>query len=413
MKILFISGLYPPRAKGGAELSTHLIARGLVKLGHEVTVITESFDSAQDKGRGTRDGEYEGVKVFYRDISLTAKPLMEKRYARKQAKKLGGIIEELGEFDVVHAHDFRSAQILSEVGLDNVVATVRDYAQVCGTTHNIQEDGNRCHCTIRDLLKTTRIREAAVWRKPFRLWQYRYNIGYRKSSFKQIKNHIYISHAQLDEVKEQQDLAGINTAVIYNPVPDEYLNDRVRKATSGQVLYVGRVEEYKGVLLLLTAWKNVAKNMPNAILIIVGEGAQRGDYEDLISKSGLQYRVKFVGRVEWDRMQKTYDEAEVVVSPHMWSEPFGRTVVEAMARGKIVVAANSGGPGEIIMNEKTGLKFKPGSLEDLEATLTQALNMADIDKREMGGAARNWTMDNLKEEGIAEKYQDFYMEFKK
>ncbi len=400
MKILFISGLYPPRAKGGGELSTHLIARGLIGLGHEVRVITE--------GSEDRDEEYEGVRVLYRQVSLTAKPLWERRYARRQARKLTGYMEKLDGFDVAHAHDFRSAQVLSEMELDNAVVTVRDYAQVCGTTHNILEDGRKCHCTMGDLRQTTRIKEASVWRRPFRMWQYRYNIKYRKSSFRKIRNHIYISRAQLDEIKGQQDLSGINTRVIYNPVPDSYLRERFKKSIDGQVLYVGRVEEYKGVGLLLNAWKEIIGKFPHAQLKIVGEGAQRETYEAMVNKEGMQYRVKFAGRVDWDRIMPIYDEAEVVVSSHIWSEPFGRTVVEAMARGKIVVAANSGGPGETIKDGQTGWLFKAGNKKSLEEVLGRALAMKDIDRREMGEAARRWIEDNLGEEKIAGQYAEFY-----
>jgi glycosyltransferase involved in cell wall biosynthesis len=401
MKILFISGLYPPNIRGGGELSTHCIAKGLVERGHDVSVITQ--------GKQREEVVVEGVKVFRLPIELTAKPLMERRHAKAMARVIRGEIGKHGEFDIIHAHDYKSAEVLFELKLANSVVTVRDYAPVCGTTNNMLWDGGKCTCSWRDVLLSHRVVEASGLRKLGRIFQYKYNIGYRRRVFKSLQHQIFISNVQQQEITEQLDLSEVNKKVIYNPISKDYLTKAINKnSVNGNVLYVGTVEMYKGVELLLQAWREVAQELSHVKLKIVGDGAQRVEYEKMVEKWGLQYRVVFTGRVAWNRLRKIYDETSVVVAPHIWVEPFGRTVIEGMSREKIVVAADVGGPAEIIESGKSGLLFKRQSIDDLAFSLKTALTLPDLQKREMQRAARSWVVNNISQENIAGQYEEFY-----
>jgi glycosyltransferase involved in cell wall biosynthesis len=413
MKILFLSGLYPPHTKGGGEISAHLIARGLVERGHEVNVVTE--------GEGREKVAYDGVSVTRIPVALTAKPLLEQRHSRRVAKVLRVEINRFfstpshspsskgGEGKwIIHAHDYKTALVLSELDYPQTIVTARDYAQICGTTHAVLANGERCTCSWRDLLRTTRIQEASWARKPFRMWQYKYNLNYRRESFRKFSNQIFISESQQREIARQQDLSGVNKTVIHNPAPDEYLKLPISNAVHGNVLYVGRVESYKGVELLIRAWSQVVKKVPGATLSVAGEGAQRRQYDQLTDRLGLNYNVKFLDFVAWERLTALYDESQVVVAPHIWIEPFGRTVIEAMARGKTVVAANTGGPAEVIKNNKTGLLFDAGSQESLANKLIEALKLPALKRLQIERAARSWVSENLNSRTIAAQHEKFY-----
>ncbi|MDZ4225563.1 MAG: glycosyltransferase, partial [Candidatus Andersenbacteria bacterium] len=177
------------------------------------------------------------------------------------------------------------------------------------------------------------------------------------------------------------------------------------------ILFVGTIESYKGVGLLLEAFKQISRQYNDINLKIVGEGAGKEGYQNWVEKNGLQYRVTFVGRVPWDHMGRIYDEAAIVVAPHIWVEPFGRTVAEAMARGKIVISANIGGPAEIIQPFKTGVLFERGSVEDLILSIGEVLEMNEFDKREISRAAREWVANNLNIEKIAREYEEVYKNY--
>jgi glycosyltransferase involved in cell wall biosynthesis len=252
------------------------------------------------------------------------------------------------------------------------------------------------------------VAEAPLWRKPFRVWQYRFNIGYRLSAFRKIKHQVFISEAQREIITARQDMRGISSKVIYNPVGKDFIKEPVNIHKSNDFLFVGTLQKYKGVDLLLEAFKKVSNEYPHARLKIVGQGDTLERYQAFMARSGLTYRVEFLGRVDPHKIIEIYDQVGILVAPHIWAEPFGRTVVEAMSRGKIVIAADTGGPGEIIKNGVTGLLFKTGSVNDLERSLREVLEMPDIDRREISQAARGWVQHNLNSEKISRQYEEFY-----
>lgn len=407
MKILFLSAQYPPEVKGGGELSTHIIAQGLMKLGHTVEIVTS----------GAREAEYEieGISVLTLPLGLRGKPLFERRQSIHAAKILQRGINDLHEYDIVHAHDFRSALMLSELHMRNAIVTARDYAQISGCTNNILHNGDIEHgCQgTGELWNCHRVAEVPTPRKLFRIWQYMYNRPYRRNAFKSIPNHIFISNAQKSLIAKYQDISKQNTRVIYNPISQEYLSQPLTKGETGKVLYVGRVEMYKGVLLLLKAWRVVSKHNLQSHLTIAGNGAQQKEYERIAATWGLQYRVTFIPHMSYHRLKNLINESEILVAPHLWVEPFGRTVIEGMARGKVVIAANVGGPAELIEHNKTGLLFERGSVQDLSHTLEHALTMNYFDTKEMGIAARDYVRDNLNMEKIAKQHEEFYTEILK
>lgn len=400
MRIIFLSGLYPPTTKGGGELSTHYIAQGLAARGHYVKVITS--------GPSRVESHINGVHVIRLPIDLTGKPLFERWHSRRVAKEILQEILHPEQFDVIHAQDFRSALALSELHLPNAVVTARDYAQICGCTNNILANGSIAPGCTDDPWHCHRLAEVGWPRRLARFFQYQFNIGYRRQAFRTFKKHIFISRAQQEEIEHHQDLTGVTKTVIYNPVAPEYLSTPPQRGQMGNILYLGRVEMYKGVRVLLEAFKILAKRQTMVKLTIHGEGAQKQAYERLVAQWGLQYRVTFSSHTAWDRVIGIYDGADVVVTPNLWMEPFGRTVIEAMARGTLVVAADTGGPAEIIRQSNAGLLFTRGSAEDLAQKLEEALFKNHYDKRETITRGRAWVAQNLSIDAIAQQHEAFY-----
>ena len=412
MKLLFLCSLYPPHSKGGGEISTHLIARGLVQRGHSVTVIT----SAAGSERGARTRELDGVQIKEVSLPLTAKPLFERQHARRIATSLAQFIPGLAKFDVVHAHDFRSALVLYElivagiVPRDTATVTARDYAQICGSPNNLMADGQSCTDCARlsCIVRNQAVVEAPLLRRPFRIWQYWYNIGYRRKAFLSFASQIFISHAQQNQITGIQDLSAQTTAVIYNPVAPNYLTEKTNPSFGQTILYTGRVQHYKGVGLLLEAFRKLLTTHPDMQLRIVGDGDQKTEYEALVARWGLQYKIKFTNYIAYERLLNLYDEAAIVVAPHVWLEPFGRTVVEAMARARSVVVADTGGPAEVVTNGQTGYTFVAGDSDDLAHTMGQALAAGELRRRALQRQARAWVADNISIDRIASQYEEFY-----
>jgi len=124
----------------------------------------------------------------------------------------------------------------------------------------------------------------------------------------------------------------------------------------GRLLYVGRVEERKGVE---TAVRALAHLPPEHTLEILGPGEPRyvAELRRVAESVGADARVRFdtVGR---DALRSRYLGADAVVFPSEWEEPFGLVPLEAMACGRPVVATGTGGSGEFLVDGVNCLLFR-------------------------------------------------------
>lgn len=411
MNILFLSSVDPSQATGGAEVSLECLAKALHERGHAVTLLTSTATGRDRSTKPITDHPgSRGVRVVRLPIRWAAKPLLERRHARRLARIVGKEIGDDRAWDVLHAHDLRAAQVLSELRHRHTVVTVRDYAQICGSPNNLSSSGEACGgCErLRNVIRNQAVVEAPWYRRPGRMWQYRYNIAYRAATFRSFQEHIYVSHNQRSIIARRQDLRNIRCHVIYNPVARPDAGDPPARPHVPQLVYVGTVQHYKGVGLLLEAFRELLSVSGEARLRVVGEGAARKDYEARVKRWGLHDRVSFAGHVPHGRISEVYDRASVVVAPHIWVEPFGRTIAEAMARGCIVVTADHGGPAELVQAGRTGFLFRSGSPEALRETLARALSLSEDERRTMSRAARAWVRHHLDPDLIARRHEEVY-----
>ncbi|MGA2584881.1 MAG: glycosyltransferase family 4 protein [Tepidisphaeraceae bacterium] len=135
--------------------------------------------------------------------------------------------------------------------------------------------------------------------------------------------------------------------------------------------YLGRLVDWKGVEFLLRAFALVAEAEPTARLDILGDGDQRKFLEDLQRELNLTERVTFVGWVSGAEGAKRLREADALVLPSL-HEVGGIVILEAMAVGLPVIAANWGGPG-VHVSDETGIRVNPDSREGFVKGLAEAM----------------------------------------
>ena len=126
-------------------------------------------------------------------------------------------------------------------------------------------------------------------------------------------------------------------------------------------LFVGRLSEEKGIRTLIRAWELLDGDFP---LKIVGDGPLATEVRRAAERVA---GVEWLGRKRPREVYELMGEADFLVFPSEWYEPFGRVAIEAFAKGTPVVAAKIAGVGEVTDHGRTGLHFRPGDPEDLAA----------------------------------------------
>lgn len=151
--------------------------------------------------------------------------------------------------------------------------------------------------------------------------------------------------------------------------------------------YAGRLSHEKGVDVLVDAFAQTTKDVPDARLIIAGDGPQREALQAQVKELGVERAVEFTGHLEQDDLGQKLRQAWALVVPSRLEEPFGIATAEAMMRGSAVVASDAGGLASVVVDGKTGLLAARGRADALAVSLTKILNDRDL-AESMGAAAR-------------------------
>jgi glycosyltransferase involved in cell wall biosynthesis len=133
---------------------------------------------------------------------------------------------------------------------------------------------------------------------------------------------------------------------------------------------VARLEPEKGHPTLLEAWPAVLRAVPDAYLLIVGEGTRREALEALARQLRIAHRVVFTGRR--DDVPAVTAALDVAVLPS-YREAQGLSILEALALSRPVVASNVGGIPEMITDGVNGLLVPPHDADALAAAITRLL----------------------------------------
>ncbi len=162
-----------------------------------------------------------------------------------------------------------------------------------------------------------------------------------------------------------------------------------------RVVFVGRLEPRKGVLVLARAFRQLLATHPDAILTVIGDGPQR--HELAASLSGVPAsQVRLAGRVSSEVLAQRLAEADVAVAPALGGESFGIVLLEAMAARTAVVASDLPGYRSVVTDGRDGLLVPSGDPDALAATLTRLLaepqrRAAVVEAGEQTASAHDWT----------------------
>lgn len=176
----------------------------------------------------------------------------------------------------------------------------------------------------------------------------------------------------------------IAVAPYFAGVPGTSALSMPRTGSGNTLLYVGRVVPEKGIAYLLQAMRQITSA---ARLVVNGDGPGRSAALALAQRLGIKDRVDFFGWTSREALLACYEEADLVVVPSVWPEPFGLVGIEAMAYGKPVVAFRSGAIPEWLTDGESGYSVEPGDVVVLAQRIEALLAQPALRVR-MGRAAR-------------------------
>lgn len=204
-------------------------------------------------------------------------------------------------------------------------------------------------------------------------------------------------------------------AVIPNGIDLSEFNPRVKKIKrflDGKInlLFVGRLEERKGLIYLLYAYQLLENDFENLRLIVVGEGPLRKECEGFVKEKKLK-EVYFEGEKTDRELTSYYNSSDIFVSPAIFGESFGIVFLEAMACGKPVVGFANEGYKEFLEDKKGGILAKNRDEKDLAKKIATLIKNQKLRKK-MGKYALK-EVTNYSWKNIANKILDFYQLCKK
>jgi glycosyltransferase involved in cell wall biosynthesis len=150
-----------------------------------------------------------------------------------------------------------------------------------------------------------------------------------------------------------------------------------------RLLFVGVLERYKGIDVLATAWRDVAAGVPDASLLVVGDGPAAPLASQLVDD--LPERTRWARRLASEEVARAFDESTVLVLPSR-SEGLPRVVIEAFCRGRPVVGTRAGGIPDIVEDGVSGLLVPAGDPRALAAALERVLSDRSLQERLADGA---------------------------
>lgn len=150
-------------------------------------------------------------------------------------------------------------------------------------------------------------------------------------------------------------------------------------SNSPRLLFVGRIVPSKGPHLAIESLPLIIQRYPSATLTLVGPVTKtyRRDLERLAETKGVLSNIRFAGKVSRDDLPDLYHSHHLLIFPSEWKEPFGITLIEAMACGLPIVSSGVGGAAEAAPDGVGSLWFQPGDWKDLALRVVQLLSQED------------------------------------
>jgi glycosyltransferase involved in cell wall biosynthesis len=341
MRILLVHNRYRSAAPSGENRVVDQEGEALAALGHQVMRFGRSSDEI-DRWSVAKKASLPVRTIWSRETGRDLKALL---------------LEHRPE--VVHVHNtfpLLSAAVLYACrdARVPVVVTLHNYRLACANGAFFR-DGSVCHDCANTLPVPAVLHGCYRGSRPATA-PVALAMSLHRSAWRSLVSaYIFISASQRDLLQDVG-LVPDRVFVRHNLIPRRARPQTTRTPT---VVYAGRLDEAKGVRLLMAGWDRYRGQCgePRLNLVIAG-GGPLGD--EVAAWASARPSVELEGIVSSDRCAELFSQSRAVLLPSAWEETFGLVAVEAMAAGTPPVAAGHGSFTELITSGVDGVLFSPG-----------------------------------------------------
>ncbi len=351
----------------GSEKSVELLARWLLDNGHEVRIVSAG------NYRAPSDLKDIEVNVLpHKSTALQLHSLLPLARFMKHNEDSTDIYHIYNVFPMAAAGLYKSLG-----GKRPVIATLNNYAGFCPTASAIYDECNKLSCKIRCLRNSTTNHKPLML--PYAMiYPLLTRLSLKLDRYIAVSNavkRLYVKYGYPeDRITVIPEFLFIDNLVLPNK-NDDYVNviNNVFK-----VLYVGTLAYHKGIDVLINALKIIKDKYNSIHLTLVG--SSKDNYEqflrELVNKLDLNMNITFKGYVDDNELDLLYRVHDVFIHPARWSEPYARTIMEALIHGLPCIVSDIGGSQEIVGD--AGIVFRNNDPDDLANKILMLISNKEL-----------------------------------
>ncbi|WP_082224534.1 glycosyltransferase family 4 protein [Halolamina rubra] len=343
MKIGFIHPSFPGDEGTGATHTANQIVDGLANRDHEITVYCAERPQITNYQSNINTEFLLEERIPHTNIALN-------RAVRRR-------LEEFEQYDLVSSYLtslIPAMETVSEQTSAATLVTLNAYAGIC-PKNDLQYmdkttcDNNSLSRCIPCIVKTSggSQKHGRAYRTASRLGNY----GLIKSvepteltidGFHALSEHVRQTYLEFNFPSER-------ITTIPNPIDESFILPHESDFSEPyKLLYVGYLEEHKGVEMLPNMMARLDEADHEFRLTIAGDGGLRSKLEQSVVERDFEDIVDFRGHVPYEELPSVYANHDLFVYPGLWEEPFGRVFLEAMGANTPIVATNVGAADKIV-----------------------------------------------------------------
>lgn len=376
MKILILADDFPPRAVGGGGRVAEQVASGYISRGHDVFVITTARSRSEE-------GDYKYNDVNVRAIFSNYHERWTAYYSLYNPSTVSKIKALINGYkpDVVHAHN-----IHRHISYYVLKLAKKTGAKVLLTAHDCMLFN---YGKFDEYIDPKNLSIPTQFNYKINLWKQLTVYKKRYNPFRNIIIRHYVKYcdkicAVSSVLEKALNANGImNTVVVHNGINIKqwigWIESDVKplfliKIENRPVVgFVGWLNDAKGGIQLLKAFKEVKSYFPDSLLLIIGDPLAPS-VKILANDLGILSSIIITGRLSGAELVSAYKACNVIAFPSLCLDTFGMVNIEAMLTGKPVVATCFGGSPEIIEDGITGRIVNPYNVQNMSKALIEFLD---------------------------------------